>query len=282
MARAAHRRVPRLAQRDQRHRARRRASDPDFRAALAAHGYTLDRRGEIEQLAPFVGPFIPSGRADRPQHRPVRIRLASRAPGRGAGAGAAAGVGRAGLGRGAARTRSYPEPGAGPARPLAAPSWPHSDTATATGRCSSRCRSVGTVDRDARRDRGTHAAGCGAVGVERRRRARRGRTAARRAEVSSPTRRCAPSWPKTSPPAPWPRACRCWTSRRARSTSARSPPSVCSRSRPTWSGGSRCAAPNPLPRRCRDRYSRSDRRRPRSGRGQAAAVAALAGAGRWS
>jgi exodeoxyribonuclease V alpha subunit len=31
--------------------------DPDFRAALAAHGYTLTRDGEIEQLASFVGPF---------------------------------------------------------------------------------------------------------------------------------------------------------------------------------------------------------------------------------
>ncbi len=31
--------------------------DPDFRAALAAHGYTLTRDGEIGQLASFVGPF---------------------------------------------------------------------------------------------------------------------------------------------------------------------------------------------------------------------------------
>jgi hypothetical protein len=33
------------------------ACDPDFRAALAGHGYTLNPGGEIEQLAPFVGPF---------------------------------------------------------------------------------------------------------------------------------------------------------------------------------------------------------------------------------
>ena len=32
-------------------------SDPDFRAALAAHGYTLSRDGEIAQLAGFVGAF---------------------------------------------------------------------------------------------------------------------------------------------------------------------------------------------------------------------------------
>jgi hypothetical protein len=31
--------------------------DPEFRAALAAHGYTLTRDGEIAQLARFVGPF---------------------------------------------------------------------------------------------------------------------------------------------------------------------------------------------------------------------------------
>jgi len=31
--------------------------DPQFRAVLAAHGYTLDTAGEIAQLAPFVGPF---------------------------------------------------------------------------------------------------------------------------------------------------------------------------------------------------------------------------------
>ena len=32
------------------------ACDPAFRAALTAHGYTLNRAGEIEQLARFVGP----------------------------------------------------------------------------------------------------------------------------------------------------------------------------------------------------------------------------------
>jgi hypothetical protein len=33
------------------------ACDPDFRAALAAHGYTLTETGELEQLAPYVGAF---------------------------------------------------------------------------------------------------------------------------------------------------------------------------------------------------------------------------------
>ncbi|HEX2308993.1 MAG TPA: AAA family ATPase [Jatrophihabitantaceae bacterium] len=31
--------------------------DPEFRAALTGHGYTLNSGGKIEQLAPFVGPF---------------------------------------------------------------------------------------------------------------------------------------------------------------------------------------------------------------------------------
>ena len=31
--------------------------DPEFRAALAAHGYTLDDDGEIRQLAPYAGGF---------------------------------------------------------------------------------------------------------------------------------------------------------------------------------------------------------------------------------
>jgi exodeoxyribonuclease V alpha subunit len=37
------------------------ATDPHFRAALAAHGYTLDATGEIRQLADYVGPFSAQG-----------------------------------------------------------------------------------------------------------------------------------------------------------------------------------------------------------------------------
>ncbi|TQN40824.1 AAA domain-containing protein [Blastococcus colisei] len=33
------------------------ACDPQFRAALAAHGYTLDATGEIQELSDYVGPF---------------------------------------------------------------------------------------------------------------------------------------------------------------------------------------------------------------------------------
>lgn len=31
--------------------------DPEFRTAVAVHGYTLDEAGEVEQLAPYVGGF---------------------------------------------------------------------------------------------------------------------------------------------------------------------------------------------------------------------------------
>ena len=33
------------------------ACDPQFRTALAAHGYSLDATGEIQELAAYVGPF---------------------------------------------------------------------------------------------------------------------------------------------------------------------------------------------------------------------------------
>ena len=38
------------------------ACDPQFRAALAVHGFTLDATGEILELAEYVGPFRPGRR----------------------------------------------------------------------------------------------------------------------------------------------------------------------------------------------------------------------------
>ena len=55
--------------------------DPEFRRVLAAHGYTLDpQSGEVEQLAPYAGAFSARDRADQSQRRPLRGRVARRAP----------------------------------------------------------------------------------------------------------------------------------------------------------------------------------------------------------
>ena len=75
------------------------ACDPEFRAALAAHGYTLDATGEILQLADYVGPFSARAAQIGGEHRPLRTGVDRRAPRRTPRPGAAAGVGRPGLGR---------------------------------------------------------------------------------------------------------------------------------------------------------------------------------------
>ncbi len=55
--------------------------DPEFRAALAAHGYTLDSEtGEVVELAPLRRPFLGAHPADRHQRRSVRSRVAHRTP----------------------------------------------------------------------------------------------------------------------------------------------------------------------------------------------------------
>ena len=87
--------------------------------------------------------------------------------------------------------------------------------------------------------------GGGPVGVERRRPARRGRTTPGPHRAGG--RPGGPAGVGRRPDRPRPRAVRAAAGppRRARSTSARSPPTRCWRSRTTWSGGSRSAAPNP-------------------------------------
>ena len=113
--------------------------DPEFRAALAAHGYTLNADGEIEQLARFVGPVLQAGGADRRDARPLRGRVARasiRARSRGRGCG---GRGTRGRGPRTGRTRSC-RARVRSCGAVARPSWPSSATATATSRSSSRCR----------------------------------------------------------------------------------------------------------------------------------------------
>ena len=78
--------------------------DPEFRAALARHGYTLDpTSGEVAQLAPYVGALQRHAPGRSPQRRPVRSRVASRAPAPGARPQAPDGLGPARLGRRATR-----------------------------------------------------------------------------------------------------------------------------------------------------------------------------------
>ena len=75
-------------------------TDPGFRAALAAHGFTLDPdTGEVVQLAAFVGPF--SARAAQIGRNIDRYEAEWRAanPGQEPGPALRAGVGCAGLGR---------------------------------------------------------------------------------------------------------------------------------------------------------------------------------------
>ena len=127
------------------------ATDPEFRAVLAAHGFTLDpATGELAELAPYVGPVQCPHRADRPQPRPLRGRVARREPRRRTRARAAAGVGPSGLGAGAARTRSSPP---------TAPPWSSGGTRSCTpSATATRSRSgyrivagaprVGAIDRD--------------------------------------------------------------------------------------------------------------------------------------
>ena len=86
--------------------------DPEFRAALAAHGYTLDDDGEIGQLAPYAGRVQPAHRTDQPQHRPIRSRLAYRAPRPGTRTAACAAFGTAARGRTRAPTSVVPSSGA--------------------------------------------------------------------------------------------------------------------------------------------------------------------------
>ena len=165
--------------------------DPEFRAALAAHGYTLTGTGEIEQLAAFVGAFSKRAAQIGAPARPVRERsggasIPAPSPGRGC-----AGRGTRGRGPRTARTRSSRARGdelrqrwldelAGLGyrdrdKPIAAraPHWPARSTATPPPPRS--CARLGAAP----------------VGVERRRRARRGRTPARPRPASWPTRRCA-------------------------------------------------------------------------------------------
>ena len=217
-------------------------TDPDFRAALAAAGFTLDpATGEVAELAPYVGGVQCAGGADRPQHRPVRGRVAGRQPRPGARAGGCGSRGTGGPGRTPAPTRSSP-----PTAPRWSRGWneraarPRATATPPARRYPSWSARHGSGGLD--RDGAVETACCPGSG----RGGRRGTppTSAARSRSGSPppawwsTRRSGSSWPRTSPPASSRRVCRCWTGRTCRSTSAPSPRRRCSPSRPTSSPGS--------------------------------------------
>ena len=203
------------------------ASDPELNAALAAHGYTKNATGEI-----LAARRVRGRRSARATRRSPGTWTATngngppRTPAKRPGRRCAA-PGMPGRGPRAARTRSPPRPGDGPRRTVA-------DRAAAlgyrapTGRSTLTPTPVGALDRDELVEPGAGPAGRRPLGVEPRRRARRGGAADRRRRRRRRRRRCASSWPRTSPPAPWPRACRCWTATACPSTSGPGPPRRCS------------------------------------------------------
>ena len=184
------------------------------------------------QLADYVGPF--SARAaqigrniDRYEREWTRG-----APRRTARARRCGGPGTPGRGPRAARTRSSPQPGADLdgrwLAELAALGYRDRDQPVAPDADPGRRAGPGQRGRP-----GAGPAGRRPLGVERRRHPRRGRAADRRRGHRRRRRRCASSWPRTSPPAPWPGACRCWTATGCPSTSGPGPRGRCSTSRPT-------------------------------------------------
>ena len=83
--------------------------DPEFRHALAAHGYTPRPRHRRGHPARAVRRCLQRPRrADQPEHRPLRSPVAQRAPRAGARPGAAARLGPPRLGRRPGPTRSSP------------------------------------------------------------------------------------------------------------------------------------------------------------------------------
>ena len=243
--------------------------DPEFRAALAAHGLHPDRRRRDRAAR--------AGSSARSPKRAAQIgrnidryeaEWRARAPGRGAGAGAAAGVGRAGVGRRTGRTRSS-RARARSCAPAGWTSWHALGYRDRDRADPARPAAAGRLDRDA-----------AAAEVLTRLGARRSawNAADVRGEVEQliaapATRRRprgrGPSWPRTSPPGRSQLCVPLLDRAGCPSTSGRSPPSTCSTSKPTSSRGSPCAAPRAAA------PATARRTRPDSTRGSAASSRAL-------
>jgi exodeoxyribonuclease V alpha subunit len=200
------------------------ATDPSFRAALAAHGYTLDADGEIRQLLNYIGPF--SARAAQIARNLDRYEREW--------------------------TAAHPDQSPGPAlrRAWDARAWadgrpdkvnpqPGSDL---TERWLAELAALGYRDRDRPVDLIRTPVGAlnreeavdeVLVRLAARRSAGTPPTSAARSNGCSPppgsssTQRCGSSWPRTSPPEPWPAPYRSSPVRRRRSTSGPGPPTPC-------------------------------------------------------
>ena len=147
-------------------------TNPEFRGALAAHGFTLDpETGEVAELAPYAGAFSARAKQIETNIDPYEAVWRSEHPGRGARPEVAAGVGspgvggrpprqgRPGLGRGTAQAVGR---GAARARVHVARRRSRSQVATAPG-----VAGPGRTGRD-----GARQARRPTLGVERRRRTR--------------------------------------------------------------------------------------------------------------
>ncbi|UUZ60211.1 relaxase domain-containing protein [Nocardioides sp. B-3] len=189
--------------------------DPEFRAALAAAGFTLEPdTGEVAELAPFVGAF--SERAAQIGRNIDRYEAEWRTanPGRNP-ARRCAGRGTDGRGRTRAPTRSRPGMVPNSWRPGTSS---FATSATATPPPSRACRwwsahpgSVRSTARPRWKPSRSGSAPDGRRGMPPTSAVRPRRRSPR--PGSSSTRPCAPSWPRTSPSARSRRACRCCTSR---------------------------------------------------------------------
>ena len=176
------------------------ACDPDFRSTLAAHGYTLNNDGEIEQLTEYVGPF--SRRAAQIATNIDRYETEWRTahPGEQPGPG----LWRAWDTRAWADGRPdkvIPEPGA-ECMAAGCANSPRSAIETPTDRSSWHCPGLVGSTATWRWPRWSRASVPGGRRGTRLMSAARSNTSSP-AAGSSPTRQCVLSWPKTSPPAPW-------------------------------------------------------------------------------
>ena len=196
-------------------------SDPEFRAALAAHGFTLDETGEIEQLAPYVGAFTKRAAQIAAQLDRYEADWRTEHPGDEPGPR----LRRAWDARAWAEDRPdkvIPRSGDELRQPVAGRARASSATATGTSRSSSPRYLPGALDRDAAVDRivtrsGAARSAWNAADV-------RGQVEQLLARARHRRRRrlCGASWPKTSPPAPLTDAFRCCNERLRPSTCARS------------------------------------------------------------